>query len=100
MNRRWFTVILLLSLAAGGLYALYTLPVSPPPPDHLVDANDKVQEAREILERAETASREALLIRESLRREVRIREQTIHKEVSDYDADRIVAELNALCGDR
>jgi len=99
MNKRYFAAIIILAMVVGGLYALYTWP-SDPVPEPLVDAGDRVLEAQAILARAETASREALQIRESLRREVRAREEVVHREVADYDADRIVSELNAMCGNR
>lgn len=96
MNKRYFTVILIISVVLGGLYALYTWDNTPPPPV-LSEAKETLLSAQQALALAEQASREALAVRQSLAREVKARAEVIHREVADYDADRIADELNALC---
>lgn len=97
MSRRWVTVILILAMVGGGLYALYTWNSAPSPPPPLAEIDRVTGEAREALLTAQRAASEAMTVRHLLAKEVRAKNEAIHKEVFDYDADRIARELNIFC---
>ena len=98
MNKRWFAVIVILAMVAGGLYAVFTWNSAPPtPPAALSEIERATAEAREALLTAQRAASEALSVRQSLAKEGKARNEAIHKEVLDFDADRIARELNIFC---
>ena len=97
MNKRWFAVIVILATVAGGLYAIYTWDSAPPIPPALSEIERATTDAREALLTAQRAASDALSVRQSLAKEVKARNETIHKEVLNYDAERIARELNIFC---
>jgi len=97
MNKRWFAVIVILAIVAGGLYAVFTWNSAPPTPPALSEIERTTAEAREAILTAQRAASEALSVRQSLAKEVKARNEAIHKEVLDFDADRIARELNIFC---
>lgn len=83
----------------GILVTYLIIPPTPISPPALTQIEQAVSNAKEALDIATKASRDTLLVRQSLEKEVRTRNETIHKEVASFDADRIAAELNTFCYD-
>lgn len=97
MKMRYFTVILIVSVVLGSLAYFLFHPSPPPPPPPLAEMDRVTGEAREALLTAQRAASEAMTVRHLLAKEVRAKNEAIHKEVLDYDADRIARELNDFC---
>lgn len=93
---RWILLVGVSMLILGGAVAYVMFPAVTPPPA-LSGIDQATMNAQRALAVAEQASREALMVRQNLAREVQARNESIRKEVSTFDADRIARELNEFC---